>query len=219
LKDKEKPQKFLVCHCCQKDFPVSYRKFINSKSKAKIFGRKNYCSQECRLAGQNQKPRVLVSCLECQKELWKGASELIKFPNSFCGSSCAATYNNKNKKYGTRRSKLEKFVEENLLKLFPNLEIHYNQKSAIGSELDIYIPSLRTAIEINGIFHFLPIFGQDKFDLIVKNDEEKVLKCDENGIDLFCFDVQSIKRARGQDFNPFLCAILEIIQNKIEFYH
>ena len=36
------------------------------------------------------------------------------------------------------RSKLEKWLEEQLIKMYPNLEIHFNRKDAINSELDIY---------------------------------------------------------------------------------
>ena len=80
--------------------------------------------------------------------------------------SCAATYNNKNKTHGTRRSKLECFIEKKLSELYPDLTIHYNQKDTINSELDIYIPSFKLAFELNGIFHYEPIYGEEKLNQI-----------------------------------------------------
>jgi len=47
--------------------------------------------------------------------------------------------------------------------LYPDLVIHFNKKDAINSELDIYIPSLKLAFELNGIFHYEPIFGKENF--------------------------------------------------------
>jgi hypothetical protein len=63
---------------------------------------------------------------------------------------------------GYNRSKLEIYLEQELIKLYSTLEIHFCRSDTIGSELDIYIPSLKLAFEINGIFHYKPIFGEDK---------------------------------------------------------
>jgi hypothetical protein len=82
-----------------------------------------------------------------------------KSKRTFCNSSCAASYNNTHKATGTRVSKLEKWMAEKLDIIYPSLEIHYNRKDAINSELDIYIPALKLAIELYGIFHYEPIFS------------------------------------------------------------
>ena len=81
-----------------------------------------------------------------------------KSTNFFCSSSCAATYNNKHKKYGIRCSKFEIAVQSLLREEFPELIFDFNQKNAVGSELDIFCPTLKLAFEINGIFHYKPIF-------------------------------------------------------------
>ena len=61
----------------------------------------------------------------------------------------------------------------------PELLILYSDKSAIESELDIYLPSLKLAIEIQGIFHYKPIFifGDLKLKQIQDNDLNKKLIC------------------------------------------
>ena len=42
----------------------------------------------------------------------------------------------------------------------------YNNSTTISSELDFYFPQLKLAIEINGIVHYEPIYGSNKFDKI-----------------------------------------------------
>ena len=66
----------------------------------------------------------------------------------------------------------------------------FNSKKIIGSELDIYFPKLKIAFEINGPFHYRPIYGEEKFQRIVKMDQQKKLLCEQNGIDLFIIDAQ-----------------------------
>ena len=107
--------------------------------------------------------------------------------------SCAGTYNNTHKTHGTRRSKLEVWIEEQLTKLYPNLEIHFNQKDTINSELDIYIPSMKIAFELNGIFHYEPIFGEDQLNKIQNNDHRKFAACHEAGISLCVIDTSGQK--------------------------
>ena len=62
-----------------------------------------------------------------------------KSGNNFCSKSCATKYNNAHKTKGTRVSKLELYIQSQLLKLYPNLLFLFNDRTAINSELDIYI--------------------------------------------------------------------------------
>jgi hypothetical protein len=141
----------------------------------------------------------------------KGRREILKHPNHFCSKSCAATYNNLHKKHGTRVSKLEKWLSEQLTILYPALEIHYNRKDAIGSELDIYIPSLKLAFELNGIYHYEPIHGQGKLDQIQNNDHRKFAACQEHGIGLCIIDTSSFDYFKPGRAKKFLDIIVKLI--------
>jgi hypothetical protein len=143
----------------------------------------------------------------------KSNSEIKKHSNHFCCKSCAATYNNKNKQTGTRRSKLEVWLEEKLISIYPNLDIHFNRKDTIGSELDIYIPSMNLAFEMNGIFHYEPIFGQDKLEQIQNNDSNKFQKCQEKNISLCLIDTSGQKRFTEKSSQKYLDIITQIIDS------
>jgi very-short-patch-repair endonuclease len=138
----------------------------------------------------------------------------MKYKNNFCSSSCAAIYNNTHKTYGTRRSKLEKYLEEKLKEKYPKLDIHFNRKDAINSELDIYIPSLKLAFELNGIYHYEPIHGPEKLASVQNNDQRKFQACLERGIELCIIDTSSIKHFKENKANKFLNIIIEIISKR-----
>jgi hypothetical protein len=155
-----------------------------------------------------------VSCLNCNVSFTKLQSAIKTHPNNFCSRSCSASYNNKHKTHGNRRSKLEIWLEEQLTILYPDLEIHYNRKDAIGSELDIYIPSLNLAIELNGIFHYEPIYGKDKLNQIQQNDKSKSMLCFEHKIDLCIIDTSAQKYVKPSTSQKYLDIITTIIKER-----
>ena len=75
----------------------------------------------------------------------------------------------------------------------------------------IYIPSLRLAFELNGIFHYEPIFGQDRLDKIQSNDGNKFQRCQEQGISLCIIDTSKQTYVKESTSQPFLDIILDII--------
>ena len=172
-------------------------------------GRLKYCSKKC--CALSHTTSIKVSCKQCNLEFLKVKSQIKKTKNSFCSKSCAATYNNKNKKFGTRRSKLERYLEMQLKLLFPDLEIHFNQKDAINSELDIYFPSLKLAFELNGIFHYEPIYGDKKLIQTQYNDQRKFQACIKNQISLCIIDTSSHKYVKESSNKKYLDIILNII--------
>lgn len=172
-----------------------------------------FCSKNCSVSFACKK--IEVSCKQCNKSFFKVNAELKKHPNSFCSRSCAATFNNTHKTHGCRKSKLEKHLESLLPSLYPNLEFHFNRKDAINSELDIYIPSLELAFELNGIFHYEPIYGSDKLNQIKNNDSRKYQACLEKNIELCIIDTSGLKYFKPEKCQKYLDIITNIINTKI----
>lgn len=78
------------------------------------------------------------------------------------------------RKAGREGSKLEKFILERLVKEGYTVEFH--NKNLIPNEkleIDLYIPSLKTIIEVDGPSHFLPIWGEEKLQKQMKADLQK----------------------------------------------
>ena len=135
--------------------------------------------------------------------------------NNFCSLSCSTTFNNKNKTTGTRRSKLEIWLESKLPILYPDIEFHFNKKDAIGSELDIYIPSLSLAFELNGIFHYEPIYGSKKLGQIQENDISKSKACHDAQIDLCIIDTSGLTYFKPDNAQKYLVIIDNVIKERL----
>jgi len=169
-----------------------------------------YCSVVC--ASQKRRTAVEVTCKLCEKVFYKVPVNIKKTKNNFCSSSCAGTYSNTHKTKGTRRSKLEAWLEEQLTEKYPNLIFHFNRKDAIESELDIYIPELKLAFELNGIFHYEPIHGSEKLNQIQNNDHRKFAACIEKEISLCIIDVSHLKYFKHSNCVKYLDIITSIIE-------
>ena len=160
-------------------------------------------------------PVCYITCTECSKKVKRAPNQIKKSRNSFCSSICAATYNNRYKTHGTRRSKLESYLETQLTLLYPSLEIHFNRKDTINSELDIYIPSLNLAFELNGIFHYEPIFGPNKLISIQNNDNRKFQACLEKEIELCIINSSNQKYFNAKSSLRYLEIIATLINKKL----
>lgn len=150
------------------------------------------------VVGKQYPTQIHTNCSQCNIELSIQPHLFNKSTSKrfFCSQSCACSYNNTHKKHGTRRSKFEQYVQEQLSNNFPNLEVIYNSKSIISSDLDIYIPALKLAIEINGIVHYEPIYGPNKLTKIQNNDNQKTIKCYEQGIELATINVSKCSHSK-----------------------
>ena len=180
----------LKCKCCSKEFKPN-------KMKEQL-----YCSRKCWNESIKKPKRY---CKNCGDELTS------RWAKDFCGRSCSASYNNKKRDYGYRRSKLEEHIEE-VVKEKSNRTVLFNDKSVIGSELDIYVPELKLAIEIQGVFHYRPIFGEDKFNQIKQNDSEKRRKCRELGITLIEIDTREQEQFSIESSKQYVDTVLELFQ-------
>lgn len=209
-----KTNDLLLCKCynCQQHFK-KLKKHIKHEIKFNE-GRVKFCSEKCyRLFSRS---RETVECKNCHSSFEKYPANIKRTTNNnFCSQSCAASYNNKHKTTGTIRSKLEIWLEDELKILYPNLHIDYNKTSAINSELDIYIPSLNIAFELNGIFHYEPIYGIDKLQKIKENDVSKSKACHDAKIDLCIIDTSGQKYVKPSTSQKYLDIITEIIKKRL----
>lgn len=202
----------IKCDYCQKNFE-RMQKHVKSRIKLNP-NRKQLCSVKCHQLSRIVKQKV--QCKNCDKVFLKDLAQLKKSPNSFCSSSCAATYNNTHKTKGTRRSKFEIYLSEILPNRYSDLEFHFNRKDTINSELDIYIPKLKLAFELNGIFHYEPIYSEEKLEKIQNNDKRKFQACLEQGIELCIIDVSSITYFKTDRVQKFVNIITNIIDSKFQ---
>lgn len=176
-----------------------------------------YCSSKCQRIYEERFSKINCNCSNCGISLVKKKSQVKKSKtgNLFCSTKCSANFNNKNKKRGSRRSKLESWIEINLCNKY-NFEIIFNGKEAIGSELDIYIPSLSLAFELNGIFHYEAIYGDDKLNSIKNNDRIKFQSCLNNKIELCIINTTESKHFKPERDIKYLNIIENIIDEKIK---
>lgn len=199
------------CLVCGKTFYVEKKYIKYCLKHNKVVGK--YCSIQC--SGKSRINQITCTCDNCGKTFNRALHEYNEYEHHFCSCSCASTYRNTHKVYGTRRSKLELWIEEQLTKHYPNLSILFNDKTAINSELDIYIPSLKIAFELNGIFHYEPIFGENKFNQIKTNDNNKFLLCQKNNISLCIIDTSSQIYFKEKTSYKFLNIITNIIDVRL----
>ena len=134
-----------------------------------------------------------MTCDYCSSSFLKIPAEIQINKHNFCCQSCAAKWHNAHKTTGTRVSKLELWLQTQLPLLYPSIDFHFNKTDAINGELDIFIPSLKLAFELNGIFHYEPIYGPEKLSKTQTNDHRKMIACAEHGIELCVMDVYHFK--------------------------
>lgn len=209
------------------DYPLKSENILNKEKQNLILRREQAKKIKNKL--KIERRQLLISKYAKNPKYCKQCNKIIPFPDieqkyfndkyryfirsEFCNMSCATLYNNTHKEYGYRRSKLEQWIEEQLIILYPNLEIHFNRKDAINSELDIYIPSLRLAFELNGIFHYEPIYSQEQFEKIQNNDQRKFKLCIEHNISLCIIDTSNQKQFKESTSKKYLDIITNIINN------
>lgn len=199
----------LTCTRCK----CTFSRLKSTHEQAMRRGRKIYCSPRCNSLTQQEQGTQTVTCDWCNASVIKVNSQISK--HNFCNRSCAASYNNAHKTHGIRRSKLEIWLEGQLQTLYPSLEILFNRKEAINSELDIYFPALNLAFELNGIFHYEPIYGPEKLASIQNNDHRKFAACAEKGIELCILDVSTMNYFKPTKGQKFLDIITNIIDAKL----
>ena len=195
-----------ICDNCKKSYYKETYDFKRTKH--------NFCSKKCKGKYNTLTNTVEIKC-ECCNKIFKRVKSQLKRSKSgkiFCSQSCAATYNNKLKRK-SRRSKIEEKFYNLLVKEFSNLNILANDKTMLnGLEVDVSIPSLKLAIEWNGIVHFKPIYGQTKLDKIQTRDTEKLKIASNKNINLIVIpDLVSNDKILQKAFNDVKDIINKLI--------
>lgn len=196
---------------------------FNIKQDKKTSSGKKFCSKKCKDDHPQIQPtdfarkengNLKTNCGQCKKEImvigWRHKKNKTGF--SFCNSKCSAAYINKRRaNKGYQKSKLEIYISKELNTQYPFLKIEYNEKKTIGYELDIYIPELKFAVEVNGIFHYKAINGDAKLARTQEIDKEKLELCSKADIDLLVINTMNVQFSINSS-KPFL----EKIYNKID---
>lgn len=174
-------------------------------------------SNRLRPTRRGKYPRQLfpTKCEWCGKECFKRKDQLKSYEHHFCDRKCSFHYKKKHLKMKCVRSKLEKWIEEQLIIIYPKLEILFNKNDIIGSELDIYIPSLKLAFELNGLFHYEPIWGDNRLDSIKNNDKRKFQACSEKYIGLCVIDTSKQRYVTPKTSQQYLDIITNIINERL----
>ncbi len=179
--------KCIVCHNAFDREKHEYLKSIELNQASRLL----FCTAKCELAYNNHtEPH---KCRQCDNTFLRRKAEVNRSKYGFCCSGCASKYNYDHGKCGLTRSKLEEWIEDQFLLEFPDLTVHYNDRSILKkSELDIYIPSLDLAFEINGPVHYDPIFGDKQLRSVQRNDRRKINKCADAGIEIISVDTREM---------------------------
>lgn len=123
---------------------------------------------------------------------------------------------------GKNRSYLEKFISDNLPSRYPELEFLFNRWDIIGGdELDIYVPALKLAIELNGRFHYENVLnnaeGRIRLERAIKTDLRKRNKCRERGITLYEIDTRSMTTYSIKKASYFLNMVSDLIEARLKY--
>lgn len=198
------------CECCKIFKKKKTTIIYEQKRETEKVGRLKFCSAKC--STKNQTRQVECVCENCGEKFTRKKSDL-KYDKTFCSNSCSATYYNFHGiNIGRRRSVAEEQIEGILNDKY-NIDILYNDKTTIQSELDIYIPSLKMAFELNGIYHYRPVRGDnkvEKYNRTVLNDQNKVTRCIEMGISLFVIDMYTNKNKKFNEYVLDICNEIDI---------
>ena len=173
----------------------------------------HFCSQKCYSHYQDKK--VEVNCFNCKKLFRKKQSEVKRCPRHCCSRYCSQMLAKYNKNWGSSRSKLEIYVEKRLTEELA-LNISYNDTS-IGYELDIYLPEMSFAIELNGVFHYKAIYGEEALLKRQEIDRLKAEECVKRNIKLIVINVSEDKNNK-KTFEKRYNEIKKLILSRLEEY-
>jgi len=168
------------------------------KEKRKIS--KSVCSNWENLSEEERSARVDQS-----KERWKNMPQEQKERMRTLASEAI-------RKAGKEGSKIEKFVLERLVQ--EGYRVDFHNKNLIPNEkleIDLYIPSLKTIIEIDGPSHFLPIWGEEKLQKQTKADLKKSGRILSMGYAII--RVKAVKKTNLNNKENLVSSIIRILKS------
>lgn len=195
----ERKEKELVCSKCGETFTVKLvRGSICRKCQKKENDRRYYENNKDKWVERLQREEVKEKKKEIDRRYYeKNKEELLNKMKTYYEENkdiILAKAEKRRRLRGEKKKGLsgtEKIALKCLRELFPNVEIRCHDRRTVRSyltgqylELDFYIPSLSLAIELNGITHYKPIYGKEKFERQQRNDEVKREVCKSMGIRL-----------------------------------
>ena len=201
--DFKNKQTEVYCSQCESVFIKAQWEILRSVN--------SFCSKACEGLYRSRKKEVY--CRVCHKTFLKHPYDIKRNARHCCSKECAYILSRELKDWGSSRSKLEVALEKHLSETFL-FHIDYN-KTKIGYELDIYIPHLNQAIELNGIFHYKAIFGEDELLRRQKVDLKKIEECKKRNINLIVINVSEdgkSKKIQAQRIEE----VVKIIEDRIE---
>lgn len=163
---------------------ICHKKIKQTPTKMRV-----YCSRACTALSKIN--RVTIKCNQCGIEKQQIPSH-VKSTN-FCNSSCKSKYFIKLRK-GFKKSFAEIFLL-NLIKTdFNNLTIFDNVRSILpsGLEIDIFIPDVNLAIELNGPCHYFNIYGADTLNKVQNRDLIKQTEIQQLGFKFIVLNISMI---------------------------
>lgn len=199
------------CLTCGQTFMASTKQVNNlftSSGKDKLTLK--YCSRACRDKGTQD--RVTVTCANCGKKLERQRYELGMKDLFFCDRECMHEYYKEHPNTQSKgpRSKVEKFIGYLLAKLYPDLNVEYNNRKVFnGLELDQYYPDLNVGVEINGGWHFYEALGgKDRLTTTQQHDKEKIRLSKELNIPFLIIPIQENWHYTPSDMIKFTTPIV-----------
>lgn len=196
------------CTQCNKLF---YKKPSNIK-KSDV----HFCSQVCHHRYKKEKfgygNIIEVECKWCSVKFYRKERLANRQQVHLCSYTCSSSYKETLIKRGYKRSKFELYTEDRLISEYPFLSLKFNDKKVIGKELDIYIETINTAIEINGPYHYKPLKGFKALNRTIRNDIQKLCACVRAGIQLHSIDISLMRRSNETYFDQYYQHIKNIIE-------
>jgi very-short-patch-repair endonuclease len=109
-------------------------------------------------------------------------------------------------------SKMEHFIQTDLESR--KIPVIFHKKDLVKNtnlEVDIFVPSYNTAVEIDGPTHFLPIFGEERLIKTMESDREKIgllISAGYNILRLKCLS-KSVSMAKSKKITDAIVEFLE----------